>query len=279
MIVMLGHLSGNRLAVGADHLLYGWIFFGIVMALLFFIGARWREDLRPGPAREAVAARQGFPLARSAPTRAVVITLGVIALVPLIALAVPNHAATPARPVHAIAGKGEWNPAPGKLSQWRPDVDGSTSVLHQALDRDGVPVGLYIAYFGDPYSVSKPITSTNQIVRSTNTQWAQIGAGTTDAVLAGEATEVRTAVVAGASGRLAVWQWFWVDGKITGSEVMAKIYQALSLLRGHNAPVAWVVVYTPIGRDEQDPRLPILSAFVAEMDKVIDGALSSAATP
>jgi exosortase A len=45
MIVMLGHLSGNRLAVGADHLLYGWVFFGVVMALLFFIGARWREDL------------------------------------------------------------------------------------------------------------------------------------------------------------------------------------------------------------------------------------------
>ncbi|HRY88040.1 MAG TPA: exosortase A, partial [Rubrivivax sp.] len=28
MIVMLAHLSGNRLAVGVDHILYGWVFFG-----------------------------------------------------------------------------------------------------------------------------------------------------------------------------------------------------------------------------------------------------------
>jgi exosortase len=26
MIVMLGHLSGNKLAVGVDHLIYGWVF-------------------------------------------------------------------------------------------------------------------------------------------------------------------------------------------------------------------------------------------------------------
>src|SRR5206468_6688395 len=49
MIVMLGHLTNNRLAVGADHLVYGWIFFGIVMALLFWIGSRWRQDEDPLP--------------------------------------------------------------------------------------------------------------------------------------------------------------------------------------------------------------------------------------
>ena len=41
MIVMIGHLSGNKLAVGVDHLIYGWVFFGIVMMAMFMIGARW----------------------------------------------------------------------------------------------------------------------------------------------------------------------------------------------------------------------------------------------
>ncbi|MDE2615048.1 MAG: exosortase A, partial [Burkholderiales bacterium] len=44
MIVMLGHLSGNRLAVGADHLVYGWVFFGIVILAMFMIGARFAES-------------------------------------------------------------------------------------------------------------------------------------------------------------------------------------------------------------------------------------------
>ena len=43
MIVMLGHLSGNKLAAGVDHLVYGWLFFGVVIMLMFIIGARWAE--------------------------------------------------------------------------------------------------------------------------------------------------------------------------------------------------------------------------------------------
>ena len=38
LIVMTGHLSDMRLAVGIDHLIYGWVFFGIVMLLLFWVG-------------------------------------------------------------------------------------------------------------------------------------------------------------------------------------------------------------------------------------------------
>ena len=59
MIVMLGHLSGNRLAVGADHLIYGWVFFGVVMVLLFWIGARWREDEVPLPVPADMRAAAG----------------------------------------------------------------------------------------------------------------------------------------------------------------------------------------------------------------------------
>nr|MBP7574762.1 exosortase A [Rhodoferax sp.] len=44
LIVMLGHLSGNKLATGVDHLVYGWLFFGIVIMLMFMIGARWSES-------------------------------------------------------------------------------------------------------------------------------------------------------------------------------------------------------------------------------------------
>jgi exosortase A len=43
LIVMLGHISGNKLATGADHLIYGWAFFGIVIAVMFVIGMRWAE--------------------------------------------------------------------------------------------------------------------------------------------------------------------------------------------------------------------------------------------
>ena len=46
-IVMLGHVSGMRLAVGVDHLLYGWLFFGLVCGLLFWCGSWWRQTAPP----------------------------------------------------------------------------------------------------------------------------------------------------------------------------------------------------------------------------------------
>lgn len=40
-IVMIGHFSGMELAVGADHLVYGWVFFGVIIFLLFYLGSFW----------------------------------------------------------------------------------------------------------------------------------------------------------------------------------------------------------------------------------------------
>ncbi len=42
-IVMIGHLSQMRLAVGVDHFIYGWVFFALLMVLLFWIGSFLQE--------------------------------------------------------------------------------------------------------------------------------------------------------------------------------------------------------------------------------------------
>ena len=57
MIVMIGHLSGMKYAVGIDHLIYGWLFFGVVMLILFWVGSFWREDLDPQQTAQGSGAR------------------------------------------------------------------------------------------------------------------------------------------------------------------------------------------------------------------------------
>jgi exosortase A len=46
-IVALGHYMGSAQAVEADHVLYGWIFFSIVILLLIALGLPFREDHQP----------------------------------------------------------------------------------------------------------------------------------------------------------------------------------------------------------------------------------------
>jgi exosortase A len=43
-IVVLGHLLGSAQAAAADHILYGWLFFSIVILLLIMAGLPFRED-------------------------------------------------------------------------------------------------------------------------------------------------------------------------------------------------------------------------------------------
>jgi EpsI family protein len=42
-IVMIAHYSNMQLAIGIDHFIYGWLFFGIVMLLLFWVGSLFAD--------------------------------------------------------------------------------------------------------------------------------------------------------------------------------------------------------------------------------------------
>jgi EpsI family protein len=74
-----------------------------------------------------------------------------------------------------------------------------------------------------------------------------------------------------------VWQWFWVDGRETPNEYLAKLYQVLSVLRGHGDPVAWVIVYTPADHGAANAAAT-LKEFTADMRGSIDAALRRAVT-
>ncbi len=56
-IVVLGHVLGSAQAAATDHILYGWIFFSIVILLLAASGMPFREDPLPAPAPAAPAPR------------------------------------------------------------------------------------------------------------------------------------------------------------------------------------------------------------------------------
>ena len=53
-IVALGHYLGSAEAVEADHVLYGWVFFSIVILILIVLGLPFREDQRQPAAPRTV---------------------------------------------------------------------------------------------------------------------------------------------------------------------------------------------------------------------------------
>jgi len=277
MIVMLGHLSENRIAVGADHLLYGWIFFGVVMVILFWLGSRWREEPRARVTPPASTAARSDALRPGAKVWPVLVgTLVLTAIFPVLDARLGQASSMTTIALPAIAGRNGWNAAPDALSNWRPDLANASAELTQTFVKDGLQVGLFIAFYRDPSPEAKAITSTNQLVRTVNKQWSQVAADTISTEVGSQPLRTRTAVVVRDRERLAVWQWYWVDGRVTASDSVAKLYEMLALLQGHGDPVAWIVVYTPTERSEEQVRAT-LRAFTADMREPIDAALRETA--
>ncbi|MCU0952380.1 MAG: exosortase A [Burkholderiaceae bacterium] len=145
LIVLLGHLSDNRIAAGVDHLVYGWVFFGIVIFALFAAGARWREDDAELPSSPAPALPQSLGgLARGA-----LATAGLLVLWPIAAMAmmvpVDTRAIVPVMPADAGGWRGT-EATPG----WRANWQAPRATQVQAYQRDATPVVLHPATPSQP---------------------------------------------------------------------------------------------------------------------------------
>ncbi|KQP39770.1 exosortase A [Pseudorhodoferax sp. Leaf274] len=277
IIVMLGHYSGNTIATGVDHLIYGWLFFGIVIMLMFAIGARWSE---PTPDLQASPVAVGGAVARVRPV--VLVALALVAWAPHGVVWALERAQNHTMPQLALATglQDGWQaterPSPG----WKPAFQNPSAELFQGATKDAQPVGLYIGYYRSQNAERKLVSSTNLLVPYSDKDWAEVGAGTASAPWPGGAVpvrqaELRASLVGSADAvRLLAWQVYWVNDRLIASDALAKVHGALSRLLGRGDDSAVVVVYTPIraGANAQET----LASFVQANGRTIEAGLQQA---
>src|SRR5262245_31253942 len=194
IIVMLGHLSNNRLAVGVDHLIYGWVFFGIVMALLFWAGSFWQQAPATNPSADGIAGQRASGGVPAASPRA--LFGAAFAACVAAGLWVPLEAAiergAPGRAPAAItvAGADGWSPVPGTIASWKPRYKGFASEFQQMFRKDGRDVGLYIAYYRGQEKGRELVTSGNHLVAPEDWDWRRMASGSDSADWAGRQESV-----------------------------------------------------------------------------------------
>jgi exosortase A len=278
IIVMIGHLSDNRLAAGVDHLIYGWVFFGVVMVLLFWVGSFWQQSAAPVSAADEAAAR------RLAPGEGAQATGGVLFAAALACIAAagvwlpvearidrPTVAAAPSVPI--VSGAGGWTPTVEPPAQWKPRYRGFGAESMQGFRSDGRDVGLYIAYYRSQEKGRELVTSGNTLVSPDDWYWRRMAVGSDRVEWAGSPVAVATADVKGERARLEVFRLFWVDGSITASEYVAKARLAWSKLMGRGDDSALVVMFAPVTGAPEDARAT-LRTFAASMSPSIERALA-----
>ncbi len=250
MIVMLGHLSGGKIATGVDHLIYGWVFFGIVIMIMFAIGMKWREDLTVAGDRQ-LPKRAGGPAAGAARQSVACLLFAVIVAAPHAALwALESSAPLPPPKLDARAlARAGWNVAPEPLADWKPAFTNPSAEIIASLADGDRHVGVYIAYYRQQDYERKLVSSENVLVRSTDKDWIEVGRSTRSITLDGQVVTVRSGRLHTTGGaekkHLLAWHWYWINGRVTASDYLGKAFLALSKLTGQGDDSAAVVLYAP----------------------------------
>lgn len=244
MIVMIGHLSSMKHAVGVDHLIYGWLFFGVVMLALFWIGSFWREDhaLPEVMPNSVVRMPMGHPV-WMAIVAAAIASAGAVTVPPIVASYLKDGSYI--QPVLEVPpGLGGWQLGTGPLTDWTPQFSNPSARISQVYVYGTRRVELYIGYYRHQRQSVELITSQNSLVHSNDKVWGSIGeahrvlAFNSDEINAIE-TKLRSSLT-----QLLVWHWYWIDGQYTANPYWAKMLQAKSQLLGRGDNAAVIVIAT-----------------------------------
>ena len=288
MIVMLGHLSGNKIAAGADHLVYGWVFFGIIIMVMFMIGARWSEPDAPPAAPRAVT--------DASPSRALhtagnskqtwIVTVGVMALLLatqafMARLDRPAGGPSPALALPATL-PGNWAAGGAALADWKPAYQ-KPSVVAQTVYRAGdSSVGVWVGYYRDQSYERKLVTSTNTLVEQDSREWSSTASGSAALAPNAAVERVRTMSLRQPPDpklqprvQLDVAYLYWVGGRYTTSDIQAKLMLALNRLVGRGDDGAVLIFYTPQQEGGRSARL--LRDFIGQQLEPLGTALAATA--
>jgi exosortase A len=283
MIVMTGHLSDMQLAVGVDHLIYGWVFFGFVMLLLFWIGSFWREDdnaYADNSVKLAAETETGFHIDRATPLKGTVSAAGAVLAVAFIWPIYAGHLERASSPVAGpeidipdIAGK--WQISSSGTSDWKPEYVGATTQLLQNYQKDGRSVDLYISYYRNQKQGSELINSQNTMVSEAESDWHNIKQETRSVDLGSRQEIINQGQLRSSSTQLLIWRWYWLDGENTANPYLAKFILARNKLLQRSDDGAEIIIATRY-EDTREEAVPVLQDFLDDMMPAISNSLQNA---
>ena len=257
-IVMISHLSNYRYAQGIDHFIYGWVFFGFVIFLLFWIGNLFSDIDHLAPSAVTTSSAAGVSTTRLACTA--LLAIGIV-LVPCAALRTLDSDRPLAAEVRLPIVPG-WQGPEAIASALRPNFRGADQTLSACYrTADGHSVTLDIVYFRKQGSGGELINHDNRVFDKERQRQVDYGRRALRPGGAVSDVEVLRLHDLQAGGESLYWYWYDSHGKRTANRPSIKLADGFARLVGRNEGGALMVVGTPI--DDGVPAVQVLDAFLA----------------
>jgi len=273
LIVMTGHLSDMTLAVGVDHLTYGWLFFGFIMLLLFWVGGFWREDKIDTTVTKKITIE-----ANSASTGKTLLAACTVLIVSLIW---PAYAAYINKGADAL-NQSEldftfqnpiWHITEQPVSNWEPIYVGQPVKFQQHYFNDqNKKVSLFITYYLNQRQGDELINSGN-VLMTENSHWRKINENKQTITINSRNLTIRETQINSFAINLLVWRWYILgEGQETTSPYVAKAMLAKNRLISDSEMGAEIIIATPYEIHPSEAK-PVLKQFLADMLPEISSSL------
>lgn len=243
-IVMLAHLSDYTLAVGVDHILYGWVFFGLVMFLLFWLGSFFHEEDRV--VAQDTTTTSASPASNTAYLASAVLAVAVAgsgnALVQR--LEAPRAVEASALAVVLPVATSHWVGPAATDTDWQPRFTGAAVERqggYRAQQNDD-RVEVYLAYYQEQRQGRELVNVMNTLFDPEVDRAEPLGRRVIS-LPNGRRWEVSAIrILDQRDEHRLVWSWYEVAGRATTNPLLAKLFEVESRLRGDRRGSAVIAV-------------------------------------
>ncbi len=260
LIVLVGHFSNMKWGVGDDHVVYGWVFFGITMFVLFWMGAMWRDNVTASAVKEPIAnpSNDTVILKEKRPTLgrisiALFVSLSVISVGRAASIRLQNETQLTDYSQQIRIAIGEINKVDLEIPA---NYKGAREVV-QGVMQTFPGVEIHSAYYANQ-SPGYEMVSSHKLLDFDEIKGARVLSRKVRqvSIRAANAT-VHEFIVSSPTGDRLAWYWYTIGGYITASESRVKMLTALEMMRGRGDHSMVTLVSMPIEltRKNGTPRL------------------------
>jgi len=246
MIVMIGHLSSMKLATGVDHLVYGALFFALIIFIMFYIGYFWADKPEKINIYSSVATKRTAHYTiqqNSLIGLTLLVSLGVWPLLNQY-LQSHYHAQTNIPEWPVLTQNNTWQEIPTPNWEWQPELNNTANQSTRYFKKGNIILGLYQANFGDENQGSELVNSGNKLISTEQREkWHVIQQNTykSDALnITANISKIRNAQT---GQNIITYQWYKIGNYQINNDYLAKLYQLFKRLTLNNEAEIYTVLF------------------------------------
>ncbi len=257
-IVLIAQLSDMKYATGLDHLIYGWLFFGFVIFILFYIGSFWEDKPEAEPEhRENEQAKSPEIITKNQKL--------ILSGIAFIMLTGPGYAlwmssqqqANSQSTLQAPSLTENWHPVENMDSRWTPVFINSDKEIR--VDYKNKETNNVVYFYKNEYlfeQQGKELINMDNMFYDIK-QWIRVD----HKIQAVGSDTVIEYTVRSNQGKIIIWGWYEVMGIRLTHPMLIKIIQAWGKMSFQDAGGRFTAIASPYFDNEKKARLVLKSFY------------------